>query len=161
MKSLLENDYLNVAIRIFVGFLFIFASVDKAANPEAFAASIGNYKLVNHDIALFAATVMPWIELLSGIAIVAGLFMRGSSLLLTSLLVIFTVAVISGLLRGLDISCGCFTQDPVASKIGWMKIAENVGLILLTTFLFYSTSVKFTLEDFVKRVNLRFPPEHL
>ena len=151
MKSLLANDYASVAVRIFIGFLFIFASIDKAANPDAFAASIGNYKLVSHDLALFAATIFPWVELLCGIALIAGVCMRGSALLLTSLLVLFTAAAVSGLVRGLDISCGCFTQDPNAGKLGWMKFAENIGLLALTTFLFYSTSVKFTLEEYFQK----------
>jgi len=149
MKSLLANDYLSVAIRIFVGFLFIIASIDKAASPEAFAVSVANYRILSPSLTTLVATIFPWMELLCGVALIAGVFIRGSAFLLTSLLVIFTAAVISGLLRGLDISCGCFTQDPEAGKIGWIKIAENLGLLALTTFLFYSTSVKFTLEEYI------------
>ncbi len=151
MKPLLSNDYLSIAARIVVGFLFIFASVDKVASPDAFAASISNYKLFSPFIATFVATFLPWVELLCGLAIVFGVFLRGSSFLLTSLLIVFTAAVLSALVRGLDISCGCFTQDPEAGKIGWTKILENLGLIVLTSFLFYSTSVKFNLGEYLKR----------
>ena len=149
MKSLLSNDYVAIAVRIFVGFLFIFASVDKIAAPDAFAASISNYKLLGTMAASVIATVLPWVELLCGFGLVFGAFPRGSSLILTTLLVVFTVAVFTALFRGLDISCGCFTQDPQAGKVSWEKITENLGLILLTTFLFYSTSVKFTLEHYL------------
>lgn len=160
MKSLLANDYLSVAARIFIGFLFIFASVDKVASPETFAASISNYKLVSPFLATFFATFLPWVELLCGLAIVFGISLRGSSFLLTSLLIVFTAAVLSALVRGLDISCGCFTQDPGAGKIGWTKILENLGLIAVTSFLFYSTSVKFTLEEYLtkKVMGERFTP---
>ncbi|MCI0706526.1 MAG: DoxX family membrane protein [Ignavibacteriae bacterium] len=155
MKSLLANDYVSVAVRVFIGFVFIFASIDKAADPEAFAGSINNYRLLGEDLTTLAATILPWVELLCGIAVIAGVFMRGSALLLTSLLVIFTAAIVSALIRGLDISCGCFTQDPEAGKIGWTKFAENLILIALTTFLFYSTSVKFTLQKYLsERANL-------
>lgn len=154
MKSLLANDYLTLAARVFVGFLFVFISIDKIANPEAFAASISNYKIVSLSLADFFATILPWVELLCGLAILFGILLRGSSFLLTSLLVVFTAAVASALVRGLDISCGCFTQDPQAGKIGWTKLAENIGLILITSFLFYSTSVKFSLEEYLKSKNL-------
>lgn len=151
MKSLLSNDYLNIAARVFLGFLFIFASVDKVANPEAFSASIANYKLLSPLFISLAATLFPWVELLSGLALVFGIFPRGSAFLLSSLLIIFTAAVLSALVRGLDISCGCFSQDPAVGKVGWIKILENVGLIVLTTFLFYSTSVKLSLEEYVRK----------
>jgi uncharacterized membrane protein YphA (DoxX/SURF4 family) len=151
MKSILSNDYVAITARIFIGFLFVFASVDKVADPGAFSASIMNYKLLSPMLASLIATVLPWAELLSGFAIIVGVFQRGSALLLTSLLVIFTVAVLSALLRGLDITCGCFTQDPRVGKIGWLKIIENTGLILLTSFLFYSTSAKFTVAEYIAK----------
>lgn len=153
MKSLLANDFLALAARIFIGFLFVFISIDKIASPEAFATSIANYRIVSPFLATFSATILPWVELLCGLAVLFGILQKGSSFLLTSLLVVFTAAVLSALVRGLDISCGCFTQDPQAGKIGWMKLVENVGLFILTSFLFYSTSVKFSLEEYLKKKN--------
>jgi uncharacterized membrane protein YphA (DoxX/SURF4 family) len=150
MNSLFANDYLTLAGRVFIGFLFVFISIDKIANPEAFSASIANYKIVSPFLATFAATLLPWIELLCGLSILFGILQKGSSFLLTTLLVVFTAAVVSALVRGLDISCGCFTQDPNAGKIGWMKLAENLGLMLITSFLFFSTSVKFSLEQYLR-----------
>jgi hypothetical protein len=54
------------------------------------------------------------------------------------MLIVFTVMVSSALLRGLDISCGCFSQDPQVSKIGYQKIVENCGLILMSVWLFFA-----------------------
>jgi hypothetical protein len=55
------------------------------------------------------------------------------------------------LVRGLDISCGCFTQDPAAGKIGWTKVLENTELLALSVFLLFSKSNKFSLETFVPK----------
>ncbi len=153
MKRLLANDRVVLTARIFIGLLFIVASIEKLAEPQPFAAAIQNYRILPQGLTMIFATIIPWVELLCGLSILFGLLIRGSSLLLTSLLVIFTAAVFSALVRGLDISCGCFTQDPVVSKITWTKLAENVGLMVLTTFLFYSKSVKFSLEAFLKSRN--------
>lgn len=150
MKSLLANDYLVLAARIFVGLLFVLVSIDKIANPDAFAVSVTNYKIVSPFFASLFATILPWAELLCGLAVLFGILQKGGSFLLTSLLVVFTAAVASALVRGLDISCGCYTQDPQAGTIGWTKLVENVGLFILTSFLFYSTSVKFSLEGYLK-----------
>jgi len=100
----------------FLGGLFIVASLDKLADPAAFAASILNYKIVGPTLAMVIATVLPSLELLCGLSLILGLYSRTSALLITFMLIGFTILIISALLRGLDISCGCFTQDPNVSK---------------------------------------------
>jgi len=146
MKNLLSNDYIALCLRIVLGFVFIIASVEKVADPAAFANSIGNYKLVAPSIALFVASFLPWIELLSGLALLFGVYPRGSTLLIFIMLVVFTGGVVSAVLRGLDISCGCFTQDPSVGKVGWLKVGENLAMILGSVLLYFSTSTRFSLE---------------
>ncbi len=147
MKKLLENDYIVAAIRIVLGFVLIIASIDKIADPNAFAVSIGYYRIFNTTVILLIATILPWIELLCGMSLVFGVAVRGGSLLSFFMLVVFTAAVISGIIRGLDISCGCFTNDPKMDKIGWAKIAENVGLILLSIATYFSRTDRFSIDS--------------
>jgi uncharacterized membrane protein YphA (DoxX/SURF4 family) len=135
MKSLLSNRILIFLVRIFLGGFFVVAGLDKITNTQAFADSILQYKVVSPTMALGVATVLPSLELLCGLSVIIGLYARGSKLLMTIMLVGFTVLVSSALMRGLDISCGCFSQDPNVSKIGYLKIVENCGLILLSVWL--------------------------
>ena len=153
MKNLLSNPHLVLLSRIFVGLLFIVSSLDKIVDPAAFARSVSNYGLLSSWMPMVIATTLPWVELLCGFAMLFGIFLRGSSLLLSTMLVVFTLAVITALLRGLDISCGCFTQDPTAERIGWMKVVQNASLIAFTLFLYYSESTKFTLQEFLRRAD--------
>lgn len=146
MKSFLENRYTVLTARIILGFIFVVASIDKIANPNAFAVSIGYYKLVGPSAALLIATILPWLELLCGLFLIFGILLRGSSLLTLMMLVVFTAGVISGIGRGLDISCGCFTRDPNVDKIGWMKVAENCGLIVLGIFALFSKGSRFSIN---------------
>jgi uncharacterized membrane protein YphA (DoxX/SURF4 family) len=97
------------------------------------------------------ATILPWVELLCGFAVLFGVLLRGSSLLLSTMLALFTLAVISALLRGLDISCGCFTQDPAAGHIGWMKVVQNTTLFVLTLFLYFSDTTKFSIIEYLQK----------
>jgi uncharacterized membrane protein YphA (DoxX/SURF4 family) len=150
MKKLLSNDYLALLARLVLGLVFLVAGTEKIANPAAFAASIVNYKIVSHFVGLVLATILSWTELLCALAILFGISVRGSSLLLSGLLIVFTLAVGSALVRGLDISCGCFTQDPAASKLGWLKVGENMLLLLLSIFLCFSLSVRFSLEQYFR-----------
>jgi uncharacterized membrane protein YphA (DoxX/SURF4 family) len=148
MKSILTNTILILLVRVFLGGLFIVASLDKIADPAAFATSILNYKLVGPALAMVIATILPSLELLCGLSLILGLYPRTSALLITLMLVGFTILIISALLRGLDISCGCFTQDPNISKIGYIKILENVGMIMLGVLLLFVQNYGITLTQF-------------
>ena len=146
IKTLLSNEYFAFLLRVLLGLTFLAACIDKIADPGGFAMAITNYKLISGPLALFVATVLPWIELLCALFILAGIFRRGSSLLLAVMLVGFTLAVTSGILRGLDISCGCFTLDPTVGKIGWQKVIENSGLILASVALFFSETREYRIK---------------
>jgi uncharacterized membrane protein YphA (DoxX/SURF4 family) len=140
MRQLFESPSLVVGSRIILGSLFLFSSIEKANDPYAFALLIDNYKIFPMDFNLLAASLLPWIELVCGMALLFGTYRHGAALLTGSLTLLFTIAVISGIARDLDISCGCFTLDPDASRIGWQKVAENLGIIVLSAFLVYSKS---------------------
>jgi uncharacterized membrane protein YphA (DoxX/SURF4 family) len=148
MKSLLTNSVIILLVRVFLGGLFIVASLDKIANPDTFAASILNYKIVGSSFALIIATILPSLELLCGLNLILGIYPRTSALLITLMLFSFTLLVLSALFRGLDISCGCFTQDPTASKIGYYKILENMGFMLLGVYLLFVRNYGITILQF-------------
>jgi uncharacterized membrane protein YphA (DoxX/SURF4 family) len=100
------------------------------------------------------ATILPSLELLCGLSLILGLYPRTSALLITLMLIGFTILIISALLRGLDISCGCFTQDPNASKIGYIKILENAGMIMLGVLLLFIQNYGITITQFFsKQIN--------
>ena len=150
MKYLLANPYLVILTRVFLGLLFVVVSIEKIVEPAAFAQSIANYKIFSFSTSLVLATFIPWLELVCGLCLIAGLLLRGSSLLVSLLVAVFTVAVLSAVLRGLDIACGCFTQDPTVGKVGWMKITQNLSLLALSIYLYFSTSDRFSVEAYLR-----------
>jgi len=130
INKILNNSVLLLAIRIFFGFIFIFAAITKIADPAGFSQSIYNYKLIPDFLINFLAIAFPWIELVSGILLIFGIAVKENSAILTVLLVVFIIAIAISMVRGLNIDCGCFgTVD--GSKVGLMKILENIGLLLL------------------------------
>ena len=142
-----ENHYIVLATRVLLGLVFVVASIEKIADPSAFAVSIGYYKLIGPTLSLAIATILPWVELLCGLFLIFGVMIRGSSLLIVLMLVVFTAGVMSGIFRGLDISCGCFSRDPFVGRIGWVKVLENSGLILLSLLVFLSDSQRFLIHQ--------------
>jgi len=151
MKTLLRNQYVILALRVLLGLVFIVASLEKIVDPDAFGISISNYKILPAFIIPVPATILPWMELLCGLSILFGVLVRGSSLMVATMLVVFTLSVLSAMLRGLDITCGCFTQDPAAAAIGWEKVAENIVLLCVTLPLLYSGEGQLSLEHYLRK----------
>src|SRR5262249_13954908 len=58
------HKYLTVAARLFLGGVFIFASIDKIAAPEPFAIAVEAYKIIPFPLINLFALIVPWLELL-------------------------------------------------------------------------------------------------
>ncbi len=97
--------------RLVVGGIFIFASLDKLQNPQAFALVIHHYRLVPFALLHPFAVYLPVLEFVVGAALVLGIQQRGAALVTLLLNLVFIIAISSALYRGLDISCGCFNTD--------------------------------------------------
>ena len=129
-KQLLNNKYLLLLVRVVLGFVFIYAAVTKISDPEGFSQAIYNYKLLPLFLVNIFAIILPWIELSAGVLLVFGISVKENSAIISGLLIVFILAVLISLFRGLDINCGCFgTVD--GSKVGLQKILENIGLLVL------------------------------
>ncbi|HTB79917.1 MAG TPA: MauE/DoxX family redox-associated membrane protein [Opitutaceae bacterium] len=95
-------------LRFLCGGLFVIAGALKALDPAHFAADIDHYHLLPYFAVAPLALYLPWLEMICGFATMAGAARRGALVLLLGLTVVFTLAVASAWLRGLDITCGCF-----------------------------------------------------
>lgn len=126
------------AAHLIVGGVFMYAGFIKIIDVPGFAKSIYHYQLLP-DLAVNASAVLlPWLEVFTGAALIlVPRLRRGAAAWIMFMLVLFTGAVIISILRGLDISCGCLSTDPAASKIGWRKVLENTGLIILAALSFW------------------------
>ena len=134
MSKFFNNKYLHTIIRLFLGFIFIYAAITKISDAEEFSQAIYNYKLLPLSFVNILAIILPWIELCSGILLIFGILVKENSAIIFGLLIIFIIAVTISLFRGLDISCGCFGTVE-GSKVGLLKILENIGLLILSIIL--------------------------
>jgi uncharacterized membrane protein YphA (DoxX/SURF4 family) len=136
VKKFLSNKYLLLISRLILGFIFIYAGMEKISDPGSFAVSINNYKLLPLSIINIAALILPWIEVTAGLLLIFGIVIKENAVIITSLLIIFFIAISISLFRGLNIDCGCFGTIN-ASKVGLMKLLENFLLILAGLQLIY------------------------
>ncbi len=136
MKKLFENKYFSAAVRIILGGIFIYSSLDKIANPEAFTKIILNYKTLPILFVNALAIFLPWIELLTGVFLIIDKWVKSSLLIYTTLLVIFIIALSQALLRGLDISCGCFSVAPSSTSDVWLRIVLDIVMLFFSINLY-------------------------
>jgi putative oxidoreductase len=118
-----------LVFRIVLGGLFVYAGVTKALAPLDFAQNIRNYQLVGQSLSFVAALVLPWLEILAGAFLIAGVWKRGAALVISGLLVFFIVLTIVTMARGLDIDCGCF--GAIDRKAGLSVILEDLAMLYL------------------------------
>ena len=115
--------------RLVLGGVFIYASWDKLMDPAGFAQNIHHYRMVPyaplHPFALF----LPMLEMVVGVALILGVHLRGAALLTLLLNVMFIVAISTALVRGLDISCGCFNTDG-GHAVGLSLLVRDFLLLL-------------------------------
>lgn len=123
----------GLVCRIVLGFVFIYAGIGKIVEPNVFAKEIMNYRLLPEIIAKATAITLPWFELFIGFLLLFGVRTKTASILSSGLLIIFTLSVLSAIIRGLNINCGCFSQH--IEYVGWKKIVENLALILISIYL--------------------------
>jgi putative oxidoreductase len=145
MRALLANRWLLFVSRIVLGTVFVVASIDKIAVPDAFAESILAYGIVPYPLVNVAALLIPWLELVCGVLLLCGVRVRPSAAIVTALLAVFIVAISSALLRELKIDCGCFGKDHL-TPVSWMKVAEDTGLLLLGIHAFLFSGEKASQE---------------
>ena len=144
MRQILENRWLSIAIRLVLGALFIYSAWPKIADPPGFAQMLSNYRLLPDAWVNPMALVLPWLEMVAGISLIAGIMRRGAALWIAVLLVVFIGALSINIARDVAVDCGCFSvaasQKSHAELIASMKldIARDVGMLLMALLSLFS-----------------------
>lgn len=106
---LISNPFLELAARICLGCVFVYASIHKIIDPGSFAKIIYGYGLFPAITINVTAIVLPYIEFFGGLFLILGIFPRSAAVLAQTLLLIFIIAISINLIRGHEFDCGCFS----------------------------------------------------
>jgi uncharacterized membrane protein YphA (DoxX/SURF4 family) len=146
MNALLKNEWLSLVFRLIVGAVFVYAALDKIMHPDGFAKAVSNYRILPGSLVNLVALFLPWLELLTGAALILGTKVEGASFIISGLLVVFLIAVTATLIRGISIDCGCFTSSSAGRKAGWSLLVQDALLLLLSLHLLVRGPGRFALE---------------
>jgi len=131
----------TLAIRIFLGLLFLAAGIPKLGATLQTLAAIYSYQIVLPDwLALAIAHLLPWVEIAIGIALLFGLFMPVTLVATGSVLVVFTLLTAQAWWRELDIDCGCIDFSALHPALAILSTPggatmRNIVLLALTGLL--------------------------
>lgn len=108
--KMLPDGWVSVALRVLIGCVFVYAGFQKAAAPaEEFAAVVEAYYLLPPDWVLPFAQILPWLELIFGVYLIAGYKTRISSAAIAAMLASFVFALGAAIVRHIPLeNCGCF-----------------------------------------------------
>jgi uncharacterized membrane protein YphA (DoxX/SURF4 family) len=126
--------YLTLALRVALGLVLLAAGVLKAHDgPTVTAISIAGYRILPAPLVAPFAVGLPYIEMLLGGYLVAGLFTRTAAWVASAQFVVFAVAVGSLVVRHIRADCGCFGSG-VATPPSWGHVALDVALAAAAGF---------------------------
>jgi putative oxidoreductase len=145
-----RSEWLTVRVQFVLAAFFVVAGISKIADPPGFAHEIHNYKMVPGALVNAMALILPWIEVVTGVALFLGIARRTAAKVLGILLLVFIAALGVNLARGHPVDCGCFGTSTVqktdAERLRDMKIAiaRDVGLLILAAQILWATRREYT-----------------
>ncbi len=137
MTSPMLSPWVTARVQFVLAAIFVVAGFGKIMDPPGFAHEIHNYKLLPGVAVNALALVLPWVEVVAGVALFFGAGRRASARILGVFLVVFVIALTINLVRGRPVDCGCFGGPKIpktdAERLGDMKlaIARDLGMLLL------------------------------
>lgn len=114
------------ACRLVVGGLFLYAASTKVPDMVKFAEEVANYRVLPASLVPVTAAAVVGIEIVAGLALVAGVCARAAAVAISGLLLVFILGIAQALLRGIDLTCGCFGGEEAAS---WWTVVRDLAML--------------------------------
>ena len=151
-QSLINNSWIELAARWILGLTFIFASLHKILAPADFAKIVYGYGLFPEISINLIALIIPFLELIIGLALIIGIYQRSAAIIVNGLLLAFIVVLSINLIRGHEFNCGCFS----AGQSGYSNSPKET---IVRDILYFLLGLQVILFGGVRKISVkRLPP---
>lgn len=143
-REALSHPWLTVRVQIALGAIFFAAALPKIADPPSFAHMIYNYRILPANLINISALIMPWVEILAGLALILGVWTKGARNIIAAMLLVFIVAIAFNLARDNAIDCGCFDLSAAGKsheeRLFDMKVVilRDLGMLLMIAQMWFA-----------------------
>ncbi|MBI4679639.1 MAG: DoxX family membrane protein [Nitrospirae bacterium] len=146
----------SLLFRILLGLIFLFAGIAKISDPVRFIFTLREFNLFSEAVIPFMVLYLPWLEFILGLFLILGLLYRASAFLLACLNTMFAIAILTVVVRGMEIDCGCFGMLADILKIpdsaDIKAVIRNVIFSGISVYIFIVKKTLFSLENYLKKV---------
>jgi uncharacterized membrane protein YphA (DoxX/SURF4 family) len=121
-------------IRVLLGGLLLVTGALKVGHPADLAASIAGFRLLPAAVVGPLALALPYLELVLGAYLVAGLFTRAVALIAAVQFLCYAGAIASAVVRHIAANCGCFGPND-STVADWPHVAFDLMLAVAAGFI--------------------------
>ena len=130
-----SHRYLSLIFRLYIAGLFITADMYKITYSAELAETIASHQMAPYWGVNLMAVVLPWIELICGVALILGIRARAAAFIIAGLMLMFTIGIAINLLWDSPISCGCFST--LGDAISWKTLMRDIIWLAMTAHIFF------------------------
>lgn len=142
---------INLMLRVYLGWVFLYACYYKVLDPGEFALSIASYQLLPLVLVNIFALILAWVELFAGLGLILGFRPRENSLLIIGMLVVFIIGIASALYRNLSMGCGCFASTAAGEEMTTGTLIRDVVWLSIGIYLFFVEDGSWGIEGIFRR----------
>ena len=143
IKTFYDSHWIELAARWILGATFVYASYNKILAPAVFAKIIYGYDLFPAVFINLIAIIVPFLELVAGLALIIGFYPRSAALIVNAMLLTFITALSINLIRGHEFDCGCFSINSGSQeKFVGSLIFRDVLILALGLHVFFYRNVR-------------------
>ena len=146
---------ISFIFRIIVGGIFLLAGLAKISDPVRFLLTLREFQLFPEVLVRFLTVYLPWLEFVLGLFLILGILYRPSSLILACLNIVFTLAILSVIIRGIEVDCGCFGLLADILKLpdmaDYKAVIRNLIFIAMNVSIFKAKKTVFSIENYFKK----------
>ena len=143
MKAVVKyQPWITLLFRLILGGVLFVAGAVKVSDPYGSATSVRAYQMLPVDLANLLGFFLPFIEIVIGAFLIAGVWVRVMASAGAILMVAFIIAIGQAWARGISLDCGCFGKgglldtEELPTLSYTLEILRDIALAAIGIYLY-------------------------